>query len=137
MVSRPDCPLTALGRRISGTRGVISLPLLDAAETTMYVYIMQRTQIYLTEEETTALDREAARTGRTRSQLIRDAIEEKFLAARPDAGAMLKVLRETAGAWKDRESTGEEYVEAIRPGMGQRLASLWPERFGPDAPPDR
>jgi predicted transcriptional regulator len=98
---------------------------------------MQRTQIYLTEAETKALDREAARTGRTRSQLIREAIEQRFLAPAPNVAEMLGVLRETAGAWKDRESTGEEYVEAIRPGMGQRLASLWPERFGPDAPPDR
>jgi predicted DNA-binding protein len=100
--------------------------MVDADGSAMYVYTMQRTQIYLTEAETAALDREAARTGRTRSQLIREAIEEKY-ALPSGIEDFLKVLEETFGAWKDRDFTGEEYVAALRPGMGKRMAALWGE----------
>lgn len=114
--------------------------MVDDPRLTMYVYIMQRTQIYLTERESTALDREAKRTGRTRSQLIREAIEEKYVSPGASAEEFLRVLEETAGAWQDRDFTGQEYVEAIRSGIGERLARLWgepaPGEDG-DAPPDR
>lgn len=114
--------------------------MVDDPRLTMYVYIMQRTQIYLSETETTALDREARRTGRTRSQLIREAIEEKFVGPGASAEEFLRVLEESAGAWKDRDFTGQEYVAAIRSGFGERMARLWGEpTLGEegDAPPDR
>lgn len=114
--------------------------MVDDLRLTMYVYIMQRTQIYLTERESTALDREARRTGRTRSQLIRDAIEEKYAGPGASAEEFLRVLEETAGAWQDRDFTGQEYVEAIRSGIGERMARLWGEPApgeNDDAPPDR
>jgi len=41
----------------------------------MYTYIMQRTQISLTAEERQILDAEAARSGKSLSALIRDAVE--------------------------------------------------------------
>ena len=44
----------------------------------MYTYIVERTQIYLSREQADALDREAKRTGTTRSHLIREAIAEKY-----------------------------------------------------------
>jgi len=91
---------------------------------TMYTYIVERTQIYLTETERAALDRLAATTGRTKSQLIREAIEAHYLA-RPDMEQALRVLDETFGAWAgDGRPDGAGYVEIVRPGnLARRLAA--------------
>lgn len=96
----------------------------------MYTYIVQRTQIYLTEAEARVLDRRAKTTGRTRSQLIREAIEAHY---RTDVGreAVLDALRETAGAWQDHEA-GAVAVERLRDGRLARLLGLDPDR--PDEP---
>lgn len=88
----------------------------------MYTYIVERTQIYLSREQAAALDREAKRRGTTRSHLIREAIEDRYRPAR-DHDEILEVLRATAGAWKDRAETGEEYVERMR--SGRRLRDLY------------
>ena len=98
----------------------------------MYTYIMERTQIYLSSEQATALDREAKRTGTTRSHLIREAIDRTYLAA-PDRERVAAALRASAGAWKDRTETGAEYVERIR--HTGRLDRIWRERSGEDADP--
>jgi predicted DNA-binding protein len=97
----------------------------------MYTYIVERTQIYLSSAQAAALDREAKRTGVTRSHLIREAIEERYgLAA--DRERLRAALRETAGLWKDRKETGEAYVERIR--KDRRMRELFPD--GPaDRPP--
>ena len=92
----------------------------------MYTYIMERTQIYLTAEESAALDRAARETGRTRSSLIREAIETRYLAT-PDRDETLTVLQETFGAWRRRRTPGagesERFVRKLRgPGLGQRRA---------------
>ena len=87
------------------------------------MYIMQRTQIYLSERETEALDRAAKATGLTRSHLIREAIAERYLR-RADAGDLERVLRETAGAWRDRDETGEEVVERLRAGRLARIHAV-------------
>ena len=79
----------------------------------MYTYIVERTQIYLSREQATALDREAKRRGTTRSHLIREAIDRTYLAT-SDRERVLAGLRASAGSWKDRTETGEEYVERIR-----------------------
>ncbi len=90
----------------------------------MYTYIVERTQIYLSGAQAAALDREAKRTGVTRSHLIREAIEERYgLAA--DRERLRAALRETAGLWKDRKETGEAYVERIR--KDRRMKELFPE----------
>src|SRR3970282_2894380 len=47
---------------------------LAADRLTMYTYIMQRTPIYLTDEETAALDRLTETPGRTKSDLLRAAM---------------------------------------------------------------
>jgi predicted DNA-binding protein len=90
----------------------------------MYTYIMERTQIYLTETETAALDRLSGDTGRTKSQLIREAIEAQYLA-RPDLEQTLRVLDETFGAWAgDERPDGAAHVEAVRPGnLARRIAA--------------
>ena len=86
----------------------------------MYIYIVHRTQIYLSDEVCAWLDEEAARTGRTRSQLIREAIDIVYLRrnASSEPGTILDA---TAGAWKRRRETGAQYVDRLRRG---RLAGL-------------
>jgi len=79
----------------------------------MYTYIVERTQIYLSREQSAALDREARRRGTTRSHLIREAIDQAYLAPR-DRERILAGLRRSAGGWAGRTETGEQYVERIR-----------------------
>lgn len=93
---------------------------LTDAPIAMYTYIVERTQIYLTKREAAALKRAAKTTGRTRSQLIREAIEAQYMA--PASEDALDVLNRTAGLWSDRSETGEAYVERLRSG---RLARIY------------
>jgi metal-responsive CopG/Arc/MetJ family transcriptional regulator len=86
------------------------------------MYIMERTQIYLSRAQAAALDREARRTGTTRSHLIREAIEARYGADR-DPERIERALGATAGLWKDRAETGEAYVERLR--TGQRLRETY------------
>jgi len=86
----------------------------------MYVYIMVRTQIYLTRREVEALDRAAKATGRLRSHLIREAIEVRFVLRR-ETSDVERALRETAGRWRRRREDGAAFVERLRRG---RLAAL-------------
>lgn len=88
----------------------------------MYTYIVERTQIYLTRQQAAELDLEAKRRGTTRSHLIREAIEERYRPAR-SRDEILAVLEATAGAWRDRPETGEQYVERLR--GGRRLRGLY------------
>lgn len=95
---------------------------LDCREHAMYIYIVQRTQIYLSKRETEALDRAARATGLTRSHLIREAIAQQYLR-RPEAEQVLEALRETAGAWSGRTETGAAVVDRLRSGRLRRLHS--------------
>jgi len=90
----------------------------------MYTYIVERTQIYLSEAQSSALDREAKRLGVTRSHLIREAIEERY-GPGADRERLRAALRKTAGLWKDRKETGEAYVERVR--KDRRFAELFPD----------
>lgn len=85
---------------------------------------MERTQIYLSKAQAAALDREARRTGSTRSHLIREAIEARFGTGQ-DPERIERVLRATAGLWADRAETGEAYVEGLR--TGRRLRDVYGE----------
>ncbi len=86
----------------------------------MYLYIMQRTQIYLTKRESAALAKAAAQTGRTRSQLIREAIGARYLVPSEQREA-LDALEATDGIWSGHAETGEATVERLRPGRLGRL----------------
>ncbi len=86
----------------------------------MYTYIMERTQIYLTRREGAALAKLAKATGRTRSQLIREAITAQYLT-QTDADELSVALEATAGLWSDRTESGEAYVERLRSGRLARL----------------
>jgi predicted transcriptional regulator len=90
----------------------------------MYTYIMERTQIYLTSEQSAALDRAAKASGRSRSELIRDAIDRLYLDQQ-SREERIRAFLESAGAWDNREFTGEEYVESLR--TGARLKRLYPD----------
>jgi Arc/MetJ-type ribon-helix-helix transcriptional regulator len=80
---------------------------------------MGRTQVYLGQEELGLLDRAAAETGASRSELIRRAIRRTF-GEHPQE-ARLEALRRSAGTWKRREFDGAAYVDAIRADLDERL----------------
>lgn len=82
---------------------------------------MMRTQISLTEKDRALLDAEAARTGRSLSALIRDAVERTY-GTRTDIGQDLRAIDAAAGAWSDRDVDGETYVERLRSGARLRGA---------------
>lgn len=85
----------------------------------MYTYIMQRTQISLTAAERHALDAEAARTGKSLSALIRDAVESVYGTWRSSADD-LDLMRQSFGSWADRKEDGASMVEGLR--SGSRIA---------------
>lgn len=78
--------------------------------------MMMRTQISLTVEERRLLDAEAARTGRSISALIRDAVSRTY-GSRRDAAADLRAIDDALGTWEERDADGEAYVERIRSGV--------------------
>jgi hypothetical protein len=84
----------------------------------MYAYIMKRTQIYLSDGEAGELRRRAAESGRTVSDLIREAIDHVYLRGQHRVAT---TLQDTRGAWGRGRPTGSAYVERLRPG---RLAKL-------------
>lgn len=87
----------------------------------MYIYTMERTQIYLSKAQTAALDSEARRTGTTRSHLIREAIDARYGEV-ADPERIRRALQASAGLWRDRARTGEAYVEQLRSGRRLRDA---------------
>ncbi|MGH3925003.1 MAG: CopG family transcriptional regulator [Pseudonocardiaceae bacterium] len=85
----------------------------------MYSDGVHRTQIYLDDHEVALLTQESARTGASRSELIRRAVRTQYGIDTPEG--RLAALRASAGAWSDRAGTGAEYVEELRSDLGQRL----------------
>ncbi|MEE6286845.1 CopG family transcriptional regulator [Georgenia sp. MJ173] len=76
---------------------------------------MLRTQISLTVEERRLLDAEAARTGRSISALIRDAVAQAY-GPRRDAEGDLRAIDAALGAWDLPDVDGQAYVEHLRSG---------------------
>ena len=62
---------------------------------------MVRTQIYLTEEEKSALNTISLQVGKKQSELIREAVDE--LISRYSDSRRQEILDNTAGIWKDRD----------------------------------
>lgn len=65
------------------------------------VYIMIRTQIYLTDDEQAGLKRLSKQLGRSQSEMIRSAIDQFIQAT--SAQTRLERLRAARGLWKDRD----------------------------------
>lgn len=81
---------------------------------------MHRTQITLTDSQYERLLRESDASGLSMAEIVRRRLDQA------DGGTSLEqrraALRESAGAWRDRDFDGEQYVEQIRdPGLGERL----------------
>src|SRR5262245_31396622 len=97
--------------------------------TMVYIYTMERTQIYLNEWEREALDRRAEESGQTRSHVIREAIAAYL--QQPTVNEFEQAVLASYGAWKNRKGEdavdGATYVERIRTGRRWRL--LYPEWF--------
>lgn len=80
---------------------------------------MVRTQITLAADTLELLDRETARTGASRSELIRRAVRQQYsgVPAELYAARKKRALDAAFGVWKDRKFTsGEEYIRALRSG---------------------
>lgn len=63
----------------------------------MLIYIMKRTQIYLDEDQDRRLAKRSRTTGRTKSELIREALQ-RFLSREPHTSDLELKLKRTAGA---------------------------------------
>jgi predicted transcriptional regulator len=79
---------------------------------------MIRTQIHLDADLIERLDREAARTGASRAELIRRTLRERFgESSETYAERKKRALDAAFGSWKNRKFTsGEEYIRALRSG---------------------
>jgi len=80
---------------------------------------MQRTQISLTAEERRLLDDVAARTGRSISSLIRDAVETVYGPGRSSDDDLV-AMRGAFGTWKERDLDGAAGVDQMRSGTRLR-----------------
>ena len=82
---------------------------------------MRRTQLYLDDDLWEALHTQAQQSGTTVSELVRDAVRERYLGS---LEARKKAMQAVVGLWKDRrvivDST--DYVRSLR--HGTRLSRL-------------
>jgi predicted transcriptional regulator len=90
------------------------------------LYIMHRTQIYLGDEQERALSARARTLGRTKSALIREAIDS-YLTPPPAADAGLARLRAAvadAAGTAPQLASGAEYVDVLRAADRERARTL-------------
>ena len=71
---------------------------------------MQRTNIFLTEEQQKRLRHRAREEGVSKSEIIREILDEA-LAIRPTTASLEDVIQSTSGLWSDR--TGQDLAEVL------------------------
>jgi len=81
---------------------------------------MVRTQIYLTEAEQESLQELSRQTGKSQSELIRDAIDR--MVGELDEDVRRANLMAACGIWKDRKDLPD--VRKLRTSWGRRLKRL-------------
>ncbi len=79
--------------------------------------MMNRTQIYLTDEEKRALHALARQHGKSFSATLRDAVDDYI--ARHRSGELAAALEATFGCWRDRDAPDLDIA---------RLRQEWDER---------
>lgn len=88
----------------------------------VYNDVVHRTQIYLSDREVAWLDAAAARSGASRSELIRRAIRAQY--GQESATTRRDAISASAGVWRGRGYSGAEFVDAIRGDVNERLERL-------------
>lgn len=85
------------------------------------LYIVRRTQLYLEEDMWKALHVRARQSGQSVSELVRQAVRERYLGA---AARRREAMQAFAGIWKDRADLAdpEAYIRRLR--KGSRLSRL-------------
>ena len=82
---------------------------------------MRRTQLYLDDDLWEALHTQAQQSGTTISELVRNAVRERYLGS---LEARKKAMQAVVGLWKDRRDIAgsTDYVRSLR--RGTRLSRL-------------
>lgn len=83
---------------------------------------VERTQIYLAEADIALLEEQVSRTGASRSELIRRAVQACYGGPEPDRRRT--GISTSSGAWRGRRAAGAEYVADLRPPLVDRLDEL-------------
>jgi predicted transcriptional regulator len=94
------------------------------------VYIMRRTQIYLSDSQHERLSQRAEAAGTTKSDLIREAVEAYLAGPEADETrlrAFRAAVQEAAGS-AGRLPTGRRYVEELRGADAERERRLEAQR---------
>lgn len=90
------------------------------------LYIMHRTQIYLGEDQEHALADRARQLGRTKSALIREAIDNYLTPATAEQTGLARLRRAIADAHGCASylPAGERYVDELRAADRERAREL-------------
>ena len=80
-----------------------------------------RTQITLTDEQYALVGDELGGRGVGVGEVVWWEVDRTYGLATTEE--RLQALRDSFGAWKDRDFDGEQYVERLRRGMARRLGS--------------
>jgi plasmid stability protein len=86
------------------------------------MYIMKRTQLYLDEDTWKALHIRARQSGISVSELVRQAVRDKY---RPFRADRQQAMQAWVGTWKERKDlpNTETYVRQLRKGERLRRVS--------------